>query len=275
MKDGCKVYTRVVFDMDTGDTVAEDSFQYFGDLDYCAPYGSDGSDDGGGEGDNPLDSDDAEFEGDGDGDFEDDLDGDDDSDEFTPEELKSQLQELQAKLVELESLQASDTSNTPSSDPVFQELSVVSDADGLDDVLSSPESFNSAINNTLKGFGEQVMKAIPGIVQNAVVQQNSMQEMAKQFYTDNADLGRYKKFVSQVSEKLSSDHPEWGMEKLMDETAQEARKRLNLRKKTQKKSNSNNPGLPKRQSSRNRGRRNTPDPKQSQIAEMNKALGGV
>jgi len=274
MERGCKIYTKVTFDMSTGETLEEEFFKYAGALELCAPEGFEGGEGAeGAEGDSAEGFEEVGLEGEEgieEGDYE-----EEDSEEFTPAELKAQLRDLQAKLVELESLQSSAASKSPDSQPIFQDMPIVQDSDALDDILSSPDNFNSVMNTTLQGFGEQLMKAIPGIVQNAVVQQNSMQEMAKQFYTENSDLGGYKKFVSQVSEKLSSEHPDWGVEKLMDETAKEARMRLNLRKKTQKKNTSKNPGLPKRQSGGTRGRRNTPNPKQSQIDEMNKALGGI
>jgi len=273
MRDECRVYNKVVIDMETEEILEEDSFWYSGPLALCQEGEGEGEGGEGEEGGEDLgEGEEGEYSEGEEG--EEGEEGDDDLEGLTPKEMMEQIRNLQTQIAEISPGKQEGQEASGEEGPSFQEIPVIQDDDSLDDALSSSEKFNNTLNQAFQQFGEQMMKSLPKVVQNMVAQQQAMQETARQFYTSNPDLAEYKSFVGKVSEKLSSDHPDWGMDKVLEETSKEARRRLNLKQQTQK-TKGKNPGFPKKPSSGKRTTKTKPDPKQSQIDEMNKALGGT
>lgn len=279
---GRKIYNQIKIDMETGEVLEEDFYWYSGPLALCDGEGGEGDDAGGDAGDvgaeggDPGDFDEG---GSDPGEYDEGDEGDEEGgEELTPEQMKEQISNLQAQLAEinatLETSGNQDSQQNQETNLQFEPPSLIDSDESLDDVLSSSEKFNNTITQGLQSLAEHIYKTIPQVVQQSVAQQQSMQEMARQFYTDNSDLAQYKSFVGKVSEKITSDHPDWGMDKVMEETAKEARRRLNLKQKTQNKKGFNDPGFPKKRSGKRLSKQaSKPDPKQAEIDAMNKALG--
>lgn len=267
-----KVYTKVVIDMRTGEVVEEEYFDYSGEFALCDGYPM-FEDDGGGEvGDGEEPSvDDPSLDGDDDGEpgDEGDDEGGDDLDGADPKVLVNQIRALKARIEELSELGVS--SPQPQQQPAaqYEDVDFISGEDNLDDLLSDPKRLNQVLNSTVQKSIEMVQKSIPQLVQTAVVQQQQMVEMANSFYKENPELKDYKQFVGRVSEKLMSEHPDWGLEKVMEETSKEARRRLQLRQTAKKKDAATGPTRKKGSARRTPAK---PDPKMAEIDAMNKAL---
>ena len=277
MSEGRKIYNKLVIDMKSGEVVEEDSFIYFGDVALCdgeqSPYGEffgevDGGHKEGGEEGELAEGEEAA--GDDAGGEVDELEEEGDLDAADPSALLKQIRSLQARIEELSELgPQNQQQQQQQQQEEYQEVDFIGSEDNLDDILGDPKKLNQTLNTAVQKSIEMVHKSIPKIVQNAVAQQQQMTKMAEEFYGENPELKDYKQFVGRVSEKIMSENPDWGMEKVMEETAKESRRRLQLRGKAQKTGKTSGPT---RKSGSTRRAPGKPDPKQSEIDAMNKAL---
>lgn len=270
MKEGKKIYNKVVIDMETDEVVEEDSFIYSGPLALCdGEEDFSGFDEGGEEsdegGEEPEGEEEEADEG-GEGD-------EDESDEEDPSKLKQRLEQLQAQMEELTEMSTpkEGEQNKQDGPPEYEAQQFIKSDDELDGVLNSAEGFNNAMNSAVQTAIQHVYKGLPGVVKNNVAQQIQLQETVSGFYQNNPELKKHRSFVGKVSERIMSENPDWSMQKVLDETAKEARKRLKLKQKaeTKDKSNNKNPGFAKGgKSGGKKGSQGKLSGQEKQIADM-------
>lgn len=71
---------------------------------------------------------------------------------------------------------------------------------------------------------EEAMQRAAQFVPVQVQEQLTLQKMVDQFYVDNANLVPIRRLVGQVANKVQAAHPDWGYDKIFDETAKHANK---------------------------------------------------
>lgn len=170
-----------------------------------------------------------------------------------------------------------DTTQTDTKEPELQDF--LGDLD-LDDLISDKDSFNKLLNNVyqqgIKGAGvvrEAILRDIPSIVRSNVTIISEMQKATNDFYSDNPDLAPFKKVVAAVFEETQTKNPSKKFTELLDEVGKEARRRLDLHKRTDTKTNKG-PRLPtKKGGPKDSTEKPDTSPLQSEISEMNKGLG--
>jgi len=162
-----------------------------------------------------------------------------------PDELQLARDELERTLrekVEKESIVTkAPSTKAPSTDPPDDpeaDLDFIGD-DDLDEITSSKNGLNTLLNRVYKaGVGagtklgsEKVLRSIPEIVQKNIKAQSSIQAARETFFKNNEDLQPYTQVVAESFNKAVGEHPDFTMEKLLQETEKEARRRLNLHRK--------------------------------------------
>lgn len=100
------------------------------------------------------------------------------------------------------------------------------------DALMDPKRMNDILNQVYakarSDASEQTMLGIPQIVRNQVAVQARMQQLFLDFWQTNNDLEPYKDFVEVQCNNIAGANPQYTMEKLLEETATQVRKRLHL-----------------------------------------------
>ena len=160
-------------------------------------------------------------------------------DELT--KTKRELESLRAKFNEVhDKKETKPTTKAPStkapSTAAPQEVDFVGDIEDLEDLMRDPKEFNKLLNKvfqqgvakTKKELGEGVLRSIPDIVKLNVSTVIALREANEKFYKANEDLQPYKKVVAAAYESVASEHPDWTVDKVLEETANTARKTLEL-----------------------------------------------
>lgn len=85
---------------------------------------------------------------------------------------------------------------------------------------------------------EDTLKDIPQLVESAAGRQTALQQARTKFFSENAELVEAAKktpavarLIRMTADELQSQHPEWTVEQIFDETAKEVRGTLKLQKK--------------------------------------------
>ena len=71
---------------------------------------------------------------------------------------------------------------------------------------------------------------VPQVANQLVDQQFVLRTSVQSFYDENKDLLPHKKYVGFVSNEIASQHADWDLPKILEETEKEVRNRLKLAK---------------------------------------------
>ncbi len=139
----------------------------------------------------------------------------------------------------------------------------------FDDVMSDQELFITFMQKAMHMAAEQsverVATNIPQYVINQVEQRNLLTEASQNFYTKHQSLKQHKKIVGMLTNEVIADHQDWGLDQVLDETAERSYKLLNLKKEAIRNAAPTKPkGRPALNTSL-RGRGNKPAPKLSKL----------
>ena len=168
----------------------------------------------------------------------------------------------------------------------LEEQDFIGDLD-LDDLVRDKVAFNKLLNSVYsKGVNdskriatEGVLNTIPEIVKHNLTLLTTLKEASDEFYKSNKDLVPFKRVVAAVFEEIAAKNPDKKYSELMNLTAPEARKRLELHKQAVNNASSEDKGKPPRLPGAKSGQRQSPSQKpntsalEKEISEMNKTLG--
>jgi hypothetical protein len=201
----------------------------------------------------------------------------------TPEKKETQEEIERKKADEAARLKAEEAKKP---EPLkLDEQDFIGDLD-LDDLTRDKAALNKILNTVYaKGVNdskriatEGVLNTIPEIVKHNLTLLTTLKEASDNFYKENADLAPFKRVVAAVFEEIAAKNPDKKYSELMNLTAPEARKRLELHKQAVKNSTEENKGKPPRLPGAKSGQRQTPSQKpntsaiENEISEMNKTL---
>ena len=110
-----------------------------------------------------------------------------------------------------------------------QVLNFIKDEGMFDETMKSAENMNALLTMVVRTAVEGVQRSIPTLVSNMVNHQVSLKTAANEFYKEHQDLVPHRSFVGFVANEITSQHPDWSLEKVLQETNTEARKRLMLK----------------------------------------------
>ena len=169
----------------------------------------------------------------------------------------------------------------------FEDQDFIGDLD-LDDLTRDKAALNKILNSVYsKGVNdskriatEGVLNTIPDIVKHNLTLLTTLKEASDNFYNDNKDLVPFKRVVAAVFEEIAAKNPDKKYSELMNLTAPEARKRLELHKQAVKKEaeenkeNNKSPRLPNAKGGNRQTQTQKPNTSaiEKEISEMNKTL---
>lgn len=144
------------------------------------------------------------------------------------EKLRKQNQILKQQLQETPQQQEEQkVEPTPLSDEFLKDYN-------FEEIQDDPEKFKQFIldvaNHVKKNTEESIFKNLPQTVNSLAGQQIELRQTAQRFYDQNPELGEVKPFVAKITNQVASEHPDWGIEKVLAETAKRSYKALGLEK---------------------------------------------
>jgi hypothetical protein len=98
----------------------------------------------------------------------------------------------------------------------------------FDEVMKDSNNFNALLTTVVNTAVERSLRLMPQIATQLVDQQITLKTVVNDFYIDNKDLVPHKKYVGFVSNEIASQHPDWGLTQILQETEKEVRNRLKL-----------------------------------------------
>ena len=107
----------------------------------------------------------------------------------------------------------------------------------FDDIIADEESFKKFLTE----FGtkirtvtkESILKELPQTVTKLTTEQIETRKIVTEFYDANTELQSVKPFVAQITNQVASEHPDWTLPQVLEETAQRSYKALGLKKKVE------------------------------------------
>jgi len=144
------------------------------------------------------------------------------------EKLRKQNQILKQQLQETPQQQEEQkVESTPLSDEFLKDYN-------FEEIQDDPEKFKQFIldvaNHVKKNTEESIFKNLPQTVNSLAGQQIELRQTAQRFYDQNPELAEVKPFVAKITNQVASEHPDWGIEKVLAETAKRSYKALGLEK---------------------------------------------
>lgn len=100
----------------------------------------------------------------------------------------------------------------------------------FDNVLKDANSFNALLTTVVNVAVERSLRMVPQVANQLVDQQFVLRASVQSFYDENKDLLPHKKYVGFVSNEIASQHADWDLPKILEETEKEVRARLKLAK---------------------------------------------
>lgn len=98
----------------------------------------------------------------------------------------------------------------------------------FDEVMKSSTNFNALLTAVVNTAVERTLRIAPQAVTAMIDQRLTLQTAAKEFYEANNDLLPHRRYVGFVTNEVTSAHPDWDLQKVLEETEKEVRVRLKL-----------------------------------------------
>jgi len=122
--------------------------------------------------------------------------------------------------------------------PAKPDLKFVDDDVDLDDLLESREKLNELLlkvhNAATLAAEEKTMRSLPQVVLAQVNQQLYLRKNIEKFLEDNEPLRAVRRSVGAIATEVASEHADWPLDKVLDETAERAYKVLGLKRVAKK-----------------------------------------
>lgn len=96
-------------------------------------------------------------------------------------------------------------------------------AEEFEEFLTSPDAANKVLGNLAQRMREAVLLETSQIVQVQARQEAVRYAQTQEFWTANAELLPYQKFVGQIANEIQAKNPAWTYKQILDQTAIDAR----------------------------------------------------
>ena len=104
----------------------------------------------------------------------------------------------------------------------------------FDEIIENEDSFKKFLGDFAKKISthteERLLQKLPTTVSKLTIEQISARETVTSFYDNNKQLAAVKPFVAKVVTTVASEHPEWDLSKVLEESAERAYKALGLKR---------------------------------------------
>jgi len=131
---------------------------------------------------------------------------------------------------------------TPAQKPApitFESLGIEIDDETYDKMFEDKKVLHKVLGDvaakTAEATATRIYTALPKVIDSMVRMQVGINLKANEMYTANADLKPHAKFVGQVANQLSAEHPDWDINKIFEEVPKKTRELLGLKAKAARK----------------------------------------
>ena len=145
---------------------------------------------------------------------------------FDPDALRQMVAEVVNEALRASQKPAEEPKAEP--EPTVDELKLISSADELYQIMSSPEAFNKLFGQVAQHITQRVLQGLPDLVGKLAQQQFALQQTVAQFYRDNPELEPHRDIVKAIATMVAGNHPDWDIQKVLEETAIIAKQMLNI-----------------------------------------------
>jgi len=112
----------------------------------------------------------------------------------------------------------------------MEPLQFVATDEEMESAMVDREKFNAVLNKVYQAGKQEVLVNLPRILEPMVHERVDVVTKVHDFYQTNPDLFEFRAYVGAVANEVQGQHPDYGLDKLLQETESEARKRLKLTK---------------------------------------------
>jgi hypothetical protein len=147
--------------------------------------------------------------------------------------LRDQLNELAKKMAAAPVIEPPPTpAPTPAPPPVAppaagEDVAFMTDEEA-DQLIDNPKILNKILNKVFQAGREAALREVPSIASSVAQQQLTMKERADAFWDNNKDLKSFKDFTALVANQVQTEHQDWTLDQIFEETAKVARTRLGI-----------------------------------------------
>jgi len=118
----------------------------------------------------------------------------------------------------------------------IEELNLLpEDSDEFEELLQNPKELNKTLNTLLRKAVEigrsSMLAEFPTLVERQVTSLTNINQLVQDFYNKNIDLVPVKPYVGVVANQIQTQHPEYPVAKLFEETERVVRESLSIPKK--------------------------------------------
>lgn len=179
------------------------------------------------------------------------------------EELKSELEKLRDERVKAE--QEAEKEKEP------EVVEFVKSDDELEEIVSSREKFNRFLTNLVKMVREEATNGLPDATASIVEARLKAERLVDQFYQENPDLKRFRRYVGVEANRIQQEHPDWPLERILSETEKVVRENLELKKDVKDEKDEGKPAFAEQK----HGSKRVEEPVKGLKAEIRELLKGV
>ncbi len=135
--------------------------------------------------------------------------------------LRAALAEMQAELAELKAQRAAA--------PVEENFpDIVGEDEDVTEITSDRAAYNAKQRQLAAVVEERILRKVAGTMGSMVSQTVTMQQDVNTFYRQNPDLVSVKGYVGKVANAVASQHQDWTLAKVLNETNRVVRQNLKL-----------------------------------------------
>jgi len=142
--------------------------------------------------------------------------------------LVEQVKALSAKVTELSTPKPVESAKPAEPVPVLG-MGFFKDKAEYEAAFEKPEVMSEVMGRVRTSAVQEVLKALPQVINNTIKAQLDVQTRTTKFYTDNEDLVAHKQFVGYVANDLSGRNPDWSLDDLFTKLPDEVRTRIGLK----------------------------------------------
>lgn len=148
--------------------------------------------------------------------------------------LKKQNEMLMAQLNALSTLPEEQPSSVqPKAEPELPAENLFGEWT-FDQIIENEDSFKNFLGDFAKKImhstEERLLQKLPGTVSKLTAEQIQTRQLVDSFYEEHVELEAVKPFVAKVVSLVASEHGDWSLTQVLDESAKRAYKALGLKK---------------------------------------------
>ena len=148
--------------------------------------------------------------------------------------LVEQVKALTGKLAELSAAKPVESAKPAEPSTPVTGMGYFKDKAEYEAAFEKPEVMSEVMGRVRNKAVEDVLKAIPQVINNVVKVQMEVHQRTADFFIKNQDLKDHKEFIGFVANDLSGKNPDWTMEKLFEELPGEVKKRIGMKAEVKK-----------------------------------------